>query len=268
MTKPLQLSVVVWILSIIGLSAQAGVIAHWRFEEGSAGDVASGTNSLLDSSPNALNMTPFGGPVYQNVPNPGSILGLDFDGANDIAHRPDSNLFKLKSLTVEAFVRFDGGTSLQQIFFRGDSRSGKDLFYFAVLDGKLRFLIDDLNAAVAIHSPDLLPTGKFLHLAATLNDSTDMMKIFIDGVEVASGSAAGIRPNVDLYSSARVSIGGLADGWNIDQYFNGVLDEVRISDTALSPSNFLGSSVPEPKGLAMWALLGVAGLAAVRRRCR
>ena len=168
---------------------------------------------------------------------------------------------------MEATIRFDAGSSMHQIFFRGDSRSGKDPFYLAVYNGKLRFLIDDLSSAVALHSPDLLPTGQYLHVAATLDDATDTMKLFIDGTEVASGIALGIRPNVtSLYGNARVSIGGLADGWNLGQYFNGVIDEVRISDTALSPSEFLRGSVPEPTTLAIWALLGVTCLAAGRWR--
>ncbi len=268
MTRLLQLSIIGFALGLLSASANAAVVAYWRFEEGSAGSAASGSGALLDASGNGLNMTPIGGPIYQAVPNPGSTLGLDFDGGNKnaLAYRPDSNLFKLTSLTVEAFIRFDGGSQLQQIFFRGDSKAGKDPFYLAVLNGKLRFLIDDSINALALTSPDPLPIGQYIHVAATLDDASNTMKIFVDGVEVGTQSAQGIRPNVSLYANARVSVGGLADGYNLGQYFNGVLDEVRISDTALSPSNFLGSAVPEPTTMTVWALLAVAGLAAVRRR--
>jgi len=259
--------VATFFVSVLSFSAHASVVAHWKFEEGPAGSAASGTGSLLDASGNNLSMTPFGGPKYEVVANPGSILGLDFDGTNDIAYRADSSLFKLTSLTVEAFIRLDASlSSLHQIIFRGDYRSGKDPFYLAVLGGKLRFYLDDLTSAVALHSPDVLPLGTNLHVAATLDDATDTMKMFINGVEVASMSASGIRPNVDLFSSARVSIGGLSDGFGIGQYFGGGIDEVRISDTALSPSGFLTRPVPEPSALIVWALLGSIGLVATHWR--
>ena len=44
--------------------ASAATVAYYRFENGVAGATASGNGSILDSSPNALNGTPSGGPTY------------------------------------------------------------------------------------------------------------------------------------------------------------------------------------------------------------
>ncbi len=257
-------------IGVVGLvsSTHASVIAHWRFEEGTANSIAAGPDVLLDSSGNSLDMTPLGGPIYRSVPNPGSALGLDFDGANDIASRADSSLFQLQSLTVEAFIRLDDGASLRQIFFRGDSRGGKDPVYLAVLNGRLRFNLSNLSADQILDTVPLLPTGVFIHVAGTLDHSTDTMKVFVNGAEIGSKSAAGVRPNVALFPNARVSIGGLADGLSIGQHFNGIIDEVRISDTALAPSQFLGSSVPEPSSFALMglSLIGIAGYNWRRKR--
>ena len=67
-----------------------------------------------------------------------------------------------------------------------------------------------------------------------------------------------------------VQASGVAATWTVGRgFFNdgitdwadGLIDEVRISDSALSPGEFL--AVPEPSSLG---LLGVAGLLALRRR--
>lgn len=220
-----------------------------------------------------LHMTP-SGPIYRAFPVLGGSTALEFDGINDILSRSDSPLFQLRSLTIEAFIRYDGGTSLDQIFFRGDFQAGRDPFYLALNNGRLRFNISDAITDRAIEAPNVLSTGTIHHVAATLNDATDEMKIFLDGTEVATGLAGGRRPDVALAASARVSIGGLADGFNVGQHFNGVIDEVRISDEALLPSQFSNATVlsnatvPEPSSMIAWCSLGIMGLAGRRRRRR
>ena len=73
-----------------------------------------------------------------------------------------------------------------------------------------------------------LSDGKWHHVACTYNGS--VAKIFVDGIELASGSASGT-----LNSSRALTIGRaekqLADGL---RYFNGVVDEVAMYGTALS----------------------------------
>lgn len=268
MKSSLQCIVVVALIHVVLPKAEASLIAHWRFEEGTAGAVAAGTDALLDSSGNLLHMTPVLGPTYEAVSNPNSTLGMNFAGRS-WASRPDSAAFLTQSLTIEGFVRIDGsGASLQQILFRGDLRGGVDPYYLGVLNGRLAFNVSDLITDVRLDAPDLLPTGEFVHVAGTLDDATDIMRLFVNGAEVASRSAGGRRPDDPLFASARVSIGGLDDGFNRQtQLFNGVIDEVRLSDRALNPDEFLNArtlqAVPEPASVAIWAFLGL-GLVASR----
>ena len=236
------------------LPAYGGIISHWQFEEGVAGAFATGSSSILDSSANSLHMSPFGTSQYVSVTNPGSTVGMEYFGAG-YAFRADSSQYNVQNLTLEAFVRYDGGSSLRQIFFRGNSVGGRDPFYLAVLNGHLAFNVSDgITADVRIDSPGLLPVGQFVHVAGTLDHTTDTMKIFVAGVEVGSRSAGGLRPTT-LLSGSQVSIGALYDGFSRGQYFDGVIDEVRISNLALSPSQFLGAdngTVPEPATLALF----------------
>jgi hypothetical protein len=46
--------------------ANAGSIAYWRFENGTANSSASGVGSILDSTGNGHNGTPINGPLYRS----------------------------------------------------------------------------------------------------------------------------------------------------------------------------------------------------------
>jgi hypothetical protein len=58
-------ALLLFILPTIPIPADSATVAHWMFLEGSPGTVATGTGTILDSSGNNLNGTPFGGPAYK-----------------------------------------------------------------------------------------------------------------------------------------------------------------------------------------------------------
>lgn len=250
---------------LVGATAQAGVIAHWEFDEGIPGQIA---GTVTDSSGNGHNGSSIGGAVYQAVPGGGT--GLKFDGLNDRVFVSDSTAFSTPSMTVEAVISLDtlpGAGVLDQIVFRGDRRSGLDPFYLSVYNGGyLRFLIHgpSSSAVAALHSPDILPVGELLHVAGTIDDATGVMGLFVNGVEVASTTTVA-RPTLALssYWQPGIGIGNLQESGN--QYLDGLIDEARISDIALAPNEFLWVSVPEPATLAIFAV-GLAGVGFTRRR--
>jgi hypothetical protein len=117
--------------------------------------------------------------------------------------------------------------------------------------------------------------GQFYNLAATSDGTT--LKAYVDGVLVGSTDMTGSSTDTRLsngstglatgggWAAGEWTVGrGLYAGGHTDRAY-GLIDDVRISDTALAPVAFL-SSVPEPAGLASLAIATGARLSMRRRR--
>jgi hypothetical protein len=195
-----------------------------------------------------------------------------FNGTNQRIFVPDNANFKLtNSLTIEAYIYVQpliSGNSDGNIVFRGDNSAGFDPFKLAVgLGGNpasvLGFAITDpSNNNVTVSTT--IPLNQWIAVAGTLDGSTGQMDLYVNGV-LANSTVTSLRPIGDLGGSEPgVGIGALqsAAGFLGPEYFHGMIDEVRISDTALSPSQLL--SAPEPGSLVLLA----AGLSVLTFRRR
>jgi len=229
---------------ICGTTAvEAATVAYYKFENGTADTAAIGRGTILDSSGNGLDGTPHRKPRYMAVSNPGSTLALHFNGTFARVHVPDDPLFHLThSLTLEAYVYIEGlQNSFSQIVFRGDDRADLDP-YFMCLDpeGRLVFRINDSHGhASLVASPSALPQRQWMHVAATLDDGTGEQAVYVNGSLVAS-TITSLRPFAHLDPALHPGLGiGALQDVNSTSHFHGNIDDVRISDVALDPSQFL-----------------------------
>lgn len=224
--------------------AFAEVIADWRFQKGTNGGVAGPSPLIEDSSGHDRHGRAIGGPKYRSVALPNSNLGLIFDGVDDRVSVPDDAIFHLtNSLTIEAYIEVDNyptsDAELGHIVFRGDDRAGFDPWFLAIMEsGQLRFgVADALNNGSVVLSPEPLPAGKLMHVAATLDDETGKQSLYINGTRIAStktkiracGNLGGFNPGIGIGNRYMHS----------NQAFCGTIAEVRISNEALRPSQFL-----------------------------
>ncbi len=248
----------------LGSVAVAGTVGYWRFDEGTVNTPATGINTVLDSSGNGLHGTPVNGPVYRSdLPGaaPSSdTRSLEFNGST--AQRvdvPDGPLLALThSLTLEAFVKTrplqPGTGGFGVIVMRADNRPGLDPYVLGMQSpgNILTFQIENASNDAASLSATV-PYDQWLHVAGTLDDATGAMKLYVNGSLVASTTTA-IRPlgALDPSWSPGLSIGEDYIG-QYGEAFNGLLDEVRISDMALAPIEF----VPEPGTASLLLLAGV-----------
>jgi hypothetical protein len=261
-------------------NSSGATVAYYRFEEGTAGAVASGSNTILDSSGNNISGTPSGSPVYTaNVPanplpggGPNNLLAMKFDGdASRIAVPNVPALSITHGITLEAFVYSQpllAGVPDGNIIFRGDDGGGNDPY---------RLTVEPINATTQrvlfqVASDSIttarvnatIPMNQWVHVAGTLDDATGAMKIYVNGVAQES-IITSVRPFELLFgANPGIGIGALQSGstFNGPEYFHGMLDEVRISNVALRPDQFVNA--PEPS----FATLSLGGLLLLCARAR
>ena len=189
--------------------ARTDTVAHWSFEGGVPDTVASGVNSILDSSGNNLHGTPLDGPVYRMMTDSHGSLGLGFDGVNDRVTIADDPLFELtQSLTLEAIIRINSLTGASQmIVVRMDDRGGLDPYQLKVTrEGLALFIFDSPTERTSLVSPDSLPLNETVHLAGTLDDATGEMKLYVNG-SVSAEKITDQRPIGQLETGRRPGVG-------------------------------------------------------------
>ncbi len=165
---------------------------------------------------------------------------FSFDGVNDRVDLGDPDSLKFNaSMSIEGWVFARTNTpNFGSIVFRGDDRGGLDPYSLVVLqDGTLRFEVDGGNGAADLTAP--MPLGQFTHLAATLDDATGAMKLYINGAVVAQQVTA-IRPFRDLTPTLHpgIGIGNANSTYNVP--FNGLIDELSMYNRGLTEGEVLG----------------------------
>ncbi|MBI1367570.1 MAG: PEP-CTERM sorting domain-containing protein [Planctomycetes bacterium] len=200
-------------------------------------------------------------------PIDGGFSGSSNGGYANVAD-PGGNFFNITgSFTVEGFVRIESNVNFATLV--GKARNGNNSSWEIDTNntGKLRVRVDSNTVYPDAGSGDgafnqsitsnfNLEDGLWHHFAMTYNASTRTVTLFGDYTQV--GSAVLSDSGVMHFDSNSLFFGANAGGRALD----GWLDEVRISDTLLTPNQFL-TIVPEPTSFAM---LGVSGLALMRRR--
>ncbi len=239
--------------------AAGGTVARWTFEEGVADTPAIGVGSVLESV-NGLNGTPKDEPIYRSAITPDGSLGLEFDGIDDAVWVPDDPAIGLMlSVTLEAFISVDpfhpSAWDRRQIVSYGDDIPGLVSYYLALRDDdrRLVFHIGSGPDAAELVSPEPVPTGQLIHVAGTLDALTGRQKLYINGGGVSSDVTDALP--FRLLALPYLSIGSYHIlGPNDISCFDGVIADVRISDVALAPHEF----IPEPATLSLLVLGGCA----------
>lgn len=276
------------VMGVASVAAQASTIAYWRFEEGPLGATVPAStnggdsayaNTVLDSSGNANHLRTWAtgtDPLYISSPTPvvpqtgaPNTLALEFVPNQDLwaADKP-INTHVFNQWTVEASVRLDTHEAWQ-VFVGEDGKPvdslGEPPFWLKHNDVTDLFelqAIDSTQTSRLLASLAIPDTGVWYHLAG-VSDGT-LMSFYIKGPGdtdyVLQGTSPFIGNLIDFNGAWTVGRGA----WNggIADWLTGAIDEVRISDTALAPSEFL--MIPEPSS----ALLILAGLAGLFRRRR
>jgi hypothetical protein len=237
-------------------SFDASILALYHLN----GDVAAG-GAVVDD------MKQFGAPGHDGVNN-GAVSGVPgkfgaafrfpgSGGSGDITipHDAAFDIAAGASFTVEAFVKPDGidDPAPRIIIMKRatEQLAPSSVAGWALSLGTFRGVANNLMCSVADGAVELklfadvdLADGAFHHVAAVLDRASLRLRLFLDGVEVASGAldtlgAGGTTALTAVANAAPIRIGRGAAA----NQFAGTIDEVRLSGVARADFNpVLGES--------------------------
>jgi hypothetical protein len=210
--------------------AQAGLVAFWRFEEGS-GSIAN------DSSGNGHHGTLLGTPEWVSGPegfggalafNPDRCTGVDcgiFDPTNGTGQ-----------FTVALWAFWDGTGTFQHFFSKSNGWGANSMMFQVELWGAHANSDSTDRVGVSYEgSPDssvpffILPKNEWVHLTFTFDGIN--ATVYLNGVDEEGPKPFSIGPNVD----AMVELGYTSTrSGPANRTFHGTLDEIRVYDRPLS----------------------------------
>ncbi|SHK48169.1 Metallo-peptidase family M12 [Rubritalea squalenifaciens DSM 18772] len=211
----------VWSFSTDSIVYEAGLVAHWKFDEGSG---ASTSDSSLNSNTGTVNGASWTTGFTGN--------GLQFDGVDDsVTFGNGPSLGGQTDFTVSAWIKTSASSEQVIIQQRNGGFNGQYAFRVTA-SGTLNFYVYGNSAYQFNFSTTATVNDGQWHYVAAVRDGQNGY-IYIDGNPVAAASGSGtIR---DLSSSIGVGVG--RDIRDNNKPFNGFIDEVKIYNVAKSGQN-------------------------------
>ncbi len=195
-----------------------GLIAHWKFEDGTgsttANDYSANSNTgLLTSMDPATDWIP-------------GIRGgaLDFDGSDDKIIATDfADQLSAAAGTISFWANIDSIFPSNEYFFSASGANSHDpSIYRNTSDGKFRLVMNAVNSI----STTTMAEDTWYHVAGTWDATTQ--RLYINGVEEDNDGVGTISP------SGNTHLMGYNSGDNSNFRPDGMLDDMRVYDRALS----------------------------------
>lgn len=217
------------------------VIAHWNFNEKSPGATASAAeNAVMDSTGNGHHLTAAGNPLPQYVvgaANFGSSSALKFTSGNDSLYTPQIDAFNFgtnDSFTIEAVIRISPGANFTGNIIGRDWGSNLPSWWFRIESGAPRFLIaqnggpePNVTSTVSVND------GNWHHVAATRDAANKKLRVYVDYMLAGESTDTTSLPLTNAQNLVVCAFN------NDARQFEGEIDWIRISSTALTPSDFV-----------------------------
>ena len=230
-----RIGVAVWVLLVIALvglpagvqaeGADDGLVAEWRFDEESG-------SVLADSSGNGNDGVIHGATWVEGEYG----TALSFDGVDDYVVIPtDSGINPIDgSWTVEAWITvptIPPSDHNYPIMAKHDGDMDNGYALLVSYDGNVHYMVDHYKGPV-YKAIGTISTNSWYHVTGVLDKSTNNLNMFVNGFQTGSTSISGlgtINPSNPLW------IGRYHRGSRSRyEYFNGIIDEIRIYNRALT----------------------------------
>lgn len=205
------------IVLVLGVSAPAGLVSHWAFDEGTgttAGDSVSGYGGTLSN-----------GPVWTAAGKIGAHA-IIFDGSNDrvvVNDDPGDKLNITGPITISAWIRSDNINQVHgAIYTRDEWNKGHSLLVKGDAgSSEHRKLWTNSGQQVGD-----LQSNTWYQVAKTYDGAT--ARLYVNGAEVGSGAAGAAASTTHPILIGQEGYSG--DRWS----FDGTIDDVAVWDAAIS----------------------------------
>lgn len=203
-------------------------VAYWKFDEG--------TGTIAHDETGIHNGTLVNGPLWTTGINGNALW---FDGINDYVVVPDSSSFSsLDQMTVEASIKLDSfNPGVKHIVGKADGRPYHpgDEWSLQILDHTIAFYVSNgstIYSSLFRAEAEVNETDTWYYITGVWNGTN--FALYINDKLADSGTSL---QGTSQDSNVPVYIGAMPDwSWT---FFDGIIDEVRISNKALNPSEFL-----------------------------
>ncbi len=212
-------------------------------------DGTDGSTTFTDDSASAHSVTANGNAQISTAQNKfGGASGL-FDGSGDYLSVSDSADWDLGSgdFTIDGWINLSSTTGTQQIVSAGDYNSGGAWGLVTYWDGAYQYLTfvrysnGNPSNTFGFSRTWTASASTWYHVAVTRSGST--WRLFLDGSQL--GSSTTNSDAIPDPASPGLIVGALRWGGSLTNYFNGYIDELRVSKgIARWTANFTPPTVP------------------------
>lgn len=194
--------------------------------------VPAGSYAISARATDDLGATTTSTPITITLNQAGGYRSVVFNGTSSYVDVPyNAGLNITGALTLEAWVKTTS-TAYQHVIERGDWWQDKMSYDLTIAEGKVRLDIMQSNGSYAtVIGTTAMSLNAWHHIAGVYDGS--QMRVYLDGV-LNGTAAATVTPGSNT-TGLRI---GKSSFLYYPNYFNGRIDEVRISNAALYSSNF------------------------------
>jgi hypothetical protein len=154
---------------------------------------------------------------------------LSFDGVDDYVNITDSTSLNPSKISIELWVKPNSLQNLNGVISKGES--GNNRWYVEINNTQYNWFVNFDGTWYAVGTSLAITNDVWKHIVFTYNGS--VMKAYLNGTDVSQppsyGSYSSSLPSLPTVSG-NLYIGSIGAG----NYFNGVIDDVRIYSMALS----------------------------------
>lgn len=262
----MKLRLILLVAVVFAHHSFGGMVSYLRFEE-NTGTTAHDETGLMDGDMLGI----WGGsegwstdvPV-STIPQTGeaNTSSIRFGGGSEYIDMSNYNDLLLGySFTIEMFIKPDENAAQYgaSIFGFGSDYSDKLFFSISISSGQSYFTSQFMDTQVYFLAEEIR-FNEWQHVALVKEQGE--YSVYLDGQLLHNeGLSSALDGPYEFYGDPTI-------GTRTIGTFRGWIDEFRISDTALTPDQFLGAyGIPEPGTIAL-LLLGIPVLGFARRRLR